>query len=212
MMSDAIHVELLSDTTFSAGTGMAGEVDVEVAHDRDGCPYLPGRTLKGLLREAWLAMAPAFADQRQVACEVLGVEWDLAPRSTGRLEIRDGCLSAGLRRWVRFAVGRQDGPVAPEDVLRAFTDIRRQTARDRITGGPADGSLRASRVALRGLVFEAPILARDFAAPHWRLLSRLCLAVRHAGLGRNRGRGHVRLGLYRDGTEITREAAALEEI
>jgi hypothetical protein len=46
-----LRFELLSDTTFGRGDGVAGWVDQEVEHDADGLPFLHGRTLKGLLRE-----------------------------------------------------------------------------------------------------------------------------------------------------------------
>lgn len=46
-----MKIQLLSDTTFGRGDGVAGLIDQEVEHDADGFPYLRGRTLKGLLSE-----------------------------------------------------------------------------------------------------------------------------------------------------------------
>lgn len=209
-MNGALRIELLSDATFSSGAGTAGEVDVEIVHDRYGCPYIPGRTLKGLLREAWLAMAEHFPEDAGPAREVLGFEADLGQEGAGRLEVHDARLPEELRQWVRHAVERRENPVPPSEVLRALTDIRRQTARDRSTGGPAQGTLRSARVTLRGLVFEAPIQAgAHFTDDHWRVIARLCLGVRHAGLGRNRGRGHMRLSLWLGGADATAAKACL---
>lgn len=51
---------LNSDATFGRGDGVAGAVDAEVQHDEFGCPYLGGRSLKGLLvnecAEIWAAI------------------------------------------------------------------------------------------------------------------------------------------------------------
>ena len=44
-------IRLISDTAFGRGDGVPGIVDAEVQHDEMGCPFLAGRTLKGLLRE-----------------------------------------------------------------------------------------------------------------------------------------------------------------
>jgi RAMP superfamily protein len=209
-MNGVLRIELLSDATFSSGAGTAGEVDVEIVHDRHGCPYIPARTVKGLLREAWLAMAEHFPEDAGPAREVLGFEADLAQASAGRLEIHDACLPEEFTGWIRHAVERKVNPVPPAEILRALTDVRRQTARDRSTGGPSQGALRSSRVALRGLVFEAPVRTADLTDDHWRVVSRLCLAVRHAGLGRNRGRGHVRLTLWLEGADVTAAKACLD--
>ncbi|MGH2768963.1 MAG: RAMP superfamily CRISPR-associated protein, partial [Actinomycetota bacterium] len=78
-MTSYIEVGLLSDATFSFGEGAAGEVDVEIAHDEYGLPFLPGRTLRGLLRESWLAMALHFPEYGAPAREVQGPAGDLTP-------------------------------------------------------------------------------------------------------------------------------------
>src|SRR5690606_38318748 len=48
-----LRIELLSDSAFGRGDGVAGLVDSEVEHDtRTGLPFIKGRTVKGLLVEA----------------------------------------------------------------------------------------------------------------------------------------------------------------
>lgn len=208
-MPDMIGINLLSDTTFSRGDGTAGEVDVEVVHDDMGMPYVPARTLKGLLLDSWLAMAHVFRDDALAAEEVFGVAGDMG--ATGRMRLDDGCLPREVRAVIEHATRRKDNPVAPGDILRAFTGIRRRTARDRKTGGPREATLRAIRVVIRDApaaasvissrpTFLAPIAIADsgFTDDHWRVLARACLGMRHAGLGRNRGAGHVRLSIQRE--------------
>ena len=46
-----LRFSLESDATFGRGDGIPGLIDQDVALDREGFPYLHGRTLKGLLNE-----------------------------------------------------------------------------------------------------------------------------------------------------------------
>jgi hypothetical protein len=204
-----LAVELLSDTTFGRGQGTAGVVDVEVEHDADGLPLVRGKTLHGLLRDAWLSMSVHFTDLSDAAARILGVEADLSDAAV--LRVGDGLLPADVRAWVRHAVRRPDKqhPLRPDQVLASLTDVRRQTARSRLTGAPEETTLRSSRVVLRGLTFDAPLAW--LGAPtveQVRLLALCTLGVRHGGLGRNRGRGLLRLTI--DGNlELTRNLAGV---
>jgi len=180
-------------------------VDVEVEHDPFGLPVIRGQLLHGLLRDAWRGMARHFPDLAEPARQVLGGEGDL--RETTRLRIGDAVLPADVQAWVRFAVNRKDDPLPPEQVLRTLTGVRRQAARDRVTGAADPARHRSSRVVLRTLRFNAPLawLAAPEAS-HLRALALCALGVRHAGPGRNRGRGHVLLSLDGD-VEVTRRLA-----
>ncbi len=202
-----LQVELLSDTTFGRGEGTAGEVDVEADHDALGLPLIRGRLLHGLLRDAWLTMGRHFADLEGPARQVLGVEGD--PAEAALLRVGDAVLPAEVRAWVRHAVGRRDHPLTPDQVLRTLTAVRRQAARDRLGGASGEG-VRSSRVVLRGLRLAAPL---DWLAPpepgHVQVLALCALAVRHGGLARSRGRGHLQVTLDGD-AEATRRLAAGE--
>ncbi len=202
-------LELRSDTTFSRGDGTAGEVDAEVVHDEFGCPFVPGRTVKGLLRDAWLQMSPAFPADARHAGEVLGESGDLIPGGAGRLRIDDARLPASVRGWLVHAVTRRSHPVEPGAVLRALTAVRKQTARDRRTGGPRENTLRSLRTVLRETGFRSTLTPSEFSSDHWRVLAWMCLNVRHAGAGRNRGLGHVRLALMDGASDVTRRLSHL---
>jgi len=196
-----LTIELLSETTFSRGEGTAGVVDVEIDHDDVGLPRIGGKVVHGLLRDAWLSMARHFPTMLAGAApRVLGPIGDLA--ETSILRIGDAQLPEDVRQWARFAVERKDHPLSPEQVLSTLTDIRRQTAQSRITGSPEATTLRSSRVALRTLRFEAFEAALTWLKPPgineiW-VLALSALGVRHGGLGRNRGRGFLRVTLNND--------------
>jgi hypothetical protein len=121
---------------------------------------------------------------------VLGVEGDLA--ETSLLRIGDAVLPADVQTWVRYAIERPDDPLTPGQVLRTLTTIRRQTAQDRLTGAPEETTLRSSRVVLHGLRLSAPLTwVLPPGSGHIQVLAMCALGVRHGGLARNRGRGHL---------------------
>jgi hypothetical protein len=209
---------LLSDATFGRGEGLAGLVDQEVDHDEYGLPYLRGRTLKGLLNEECANILYALERQR------LDMEhWALSaqrlfgsPGSTksddAQLRVGDARLAEDLRLAVRLALEAADSTLRPADILDSLTTIRRQTAIDEETGVPDEHTLRAMRVVLRQTRFAAPLTFLDGSAlPNdLPLLAACILALRRAGIGRNRGRGRLQATLHIDqsgqpGQDITRQ-------
>jgi hypothetical protein len=200
------HRHLLSDAAFARGEPTAGEVDVEVEHDELGLPFLGGKTLHGLLRDTWLSMAGCFDGQLGAAARrVLGAGADLA--ETAILRIGNATVSGDVATWVAHAVTDPIKSIRSADILGALTDIRYQTAESRESGAPERATLRATRVVLRGLHLHAPLdWLRDPTKQDLRCLALCVLGTRHAGLGRNRGLGHLRLAL--DGNiEATRSYA-----
>jgi len=205
---NTLHIQLLSDTTFSRGDGTLGLVDVDVEHDDLGLPFIGGKTLRGLLRDSWLSMGPCFSLLEDAAKRVLGASRSLD--ECCRLRIGDAHLPDIIRRTVQEAVERQDKPLFPETILRACTGIRHQTAIDRQSGAAAETSLRSSRVVLRGFVFEAPLTWLDGYNPtrsDLRVLALCALATRHGGLMRNRGRGHMKITFDGDWERTRRHAS-----
>lgn len=57
-----LAVQICSPAAIGRGEPTAGVVDHEVDHDALGLPVIGGRALRGLLRDAWLAMRPAFPE------------------------------------------------------------------------------------------------------------------------------------------------------
>ena len=192
-----ITVELLSDTTFSRGEGTAGAVDVEIERDEHGLPFVGGKTLRGLLRDSWLSLQEHFGSLFPAARRIYGPTEEL--EETGILRIGDARLGEEIRSWVSWAGERKEHPFPAPVILDALTDIRAQTAEDRLTAAPAETTLRVVRVALRGLVFEASLTWLALPTEDdVRCLAVGGLATRHAGLARNRGLGFVRLALDGD--------------
>lgn len=190
-----IVIELLSDTTFGRGEGTPGAVDVEIEHDAYGLPMLGGKSLRGLLRDSWLSMQKHFPDDLlDAGRRVLGPHGNVD--ETAILRFGDAMVEESTRTFFVAAVEREHHPLPASAILTALTEIRLQTSEERRSGAPARTTLRSTRVALRGLKLVAPLswLAEPSRAD-CQCLALAALATRHAGLGRNRGRGHLRLTL-----------------
>ncbi|MDA0661164.1 MAG: RAMP superfamily protein [Planctomycetota bacterium] len=206
-----LHIELLSDATFGRGEGTAGEVDTEVEHDEFGIPFVGGKAVRGLLRDTWLSMRPHFPELRKAGDRVFGPTKRFL--DVGVLRVGDALLQREARDWLIAAATRADERdcVSPAMILAACTDIRYQTAEDRLTGAPAPVTLHSSRVVLRTSAFEAPLTWRTGDGPEeddLRVLAMAALATRHGGLMRNRGRGQLRISLDGD-LEWTRRLAGI---
>lgn len=202
---ERLVIELLSDTTFGRGEGTPGMVDVEVEHDIYGLPMLGGKALRGLLRDSWLSMQEHFPELHSAGRRVLGPHGDL--EETAILRIGDGMIEESARAFFIAATEREPHPLAPEAILAALTEIRSQTSEERASGAPARTTLRSSRIVVRGLNLVAPLSWLQPPDPQdCECLALAAIATRHGGLGRNRGRGHLRITIDGD-LERTRMVA-----
>lgn len=188
-----------------SGLGRAFDIDAECVVDADGLPYLPGKHLRGLLRDAMriaekdhFAMLPSEDGKRTHlrpgATDALfgrggrGAGYD---GSAGLLEVRDARLSGEIADWLSTHAGDRD----------ALFRRLHQTAIDAERGVAKQSSLRVTEAAipmhLEGEIALTPwadqvegevaIWARD----RWRAIVEAALPLiaavgqgRHHGLGR----------------------------
>ncbi len=193
-----LRITLESDATFGGADGVPGLVDLEVRRDRYGLPLMPWRRIKGLLTEECanllyalktLQTHPASADLEAAARALFGSPGG----QEGALRGGDARLPEDLDAAVMDDV--RANKVTPDEVIGSLTAIRRQSAIDP-HGAPAEGSLRAIRVLLRGCVLEARV--RIDPAPdaaQQALLGSCISALRRGGVGRNRGLGRLSVQL-----------------
>lgn len=206
-----IHIRLHSDATFGRGDGVAGLVDADIEHDAlTGLPYLPGRTLKGLLVEECANLL--YSVTKTSPSAVVGLEaaaFFLYGRPGSSVEddamtrVGDATLPPELRAAVAAEI--EMGTLNATEVLDALTAIRRQSAIDDATGAPARNALRASRVLLRETALVAPLhFEREPSGAALGLLAACALALRRGGIGRHRGRGRLSARVCdRAGSDVT---------
>ncbi len=209
MITYQLKINLLSDTTFGRGDGVAGLIDQEVEHDIYGFPYLRGRTLKGLLSEECDNLISVLSDDIRSNWENIASTLFGKPGSNlgtiAAMRVGDACLPEDLREFVACQIKNE--VLTDKEVLDSLTTIRRQTSINSVTGIADKGSLRSFRVVIRQIEFQSDLSFET--QPSDEILSLLSigtLALRRIGSGRNRGRGHIRCTLHDSlGTEITND-------
>ncbi len=188
-----LKLTLLSDAIPGSGEGLSGMIDTDIRYDDTGIPFIPGKRLKGLLRESALECQDAGILSENDVKTIFGVSGN----DTGCvLKIGNGYLTsyANLRQFLR-KVQNDDGLglhslFNKEAILRYFTYIREQTTIDPKTGTAQENTLRTIRVLRKNLVFEF-----DCFSDHPEKLKTICQVTRHFGISRTRGFGEIMLSL-----------------
>jgi len=200
MTTYRIRLELESDATFGRGSGIPGLIDREIVLDRYGCPYLHGRTLKGLLSEVCseLLYALGVTDEKSdniwlAAADTLFGRPGSTLDAQSQMRLGHAHLPEELHAAIRQAV--IDREWTPENVTGSLTAVRHQTAME-AGGAPDPHTLRTARVILRRTVFYAEMRLPDTLTDHQRGLIAACVkGLRRAGLARNRGRGRLQASI-----------------
>lgn len=195
-----LRLNLKSAATFGRGDGVAGLIDREIEYDRNGFPYLKGKTLKGLLLESAENIVYTLEDLqkrdgwREVKEHLFGVP-GRGRSEKGILHVGDARLPESLTQALLLERERYGEKFSHERILRSLTGVRWQTAMNP-DGGPDRSTLRTMRVLLRGVTLEAVLTfdGEPTDREKW-LLAATILDFRRAGTGRNRGRGWLQADL-----------------
>lgn len=182
-MNAELSIVLKSDLCAASGDGFSSGIDVDVCLDAYGLPIIPGRRLKGCLREA-------AVDIGAEPSRIDAIFGRLRAASSGSLHVGNAQLpdAPELHELI------QSSRYSANQVTPVFTQIRAQTAIENDT--VAEGSLRFIRVVKRlhpisgnELAFIAPLSIADEFIPD---IQRIAKAMRNIGYRRNRGLGAVR--------------------
>lgn len=132
---------------WAVGSGKGGgyEVDNRIDRDADGLPYIPGKMLKGLIRDACLRLQAAGNSKYDFIDEVFGSSGNTDGLSrtsteTGKIYISDAKLSEGLRN----ALKKEENQKAKDALTRNVYS----TAIDEESGTAKENSLRGYEVAV----------------------------------------------------------------
>jgi CRISPR-associated protein Csx10 len=206
-----LRIELKSGLCAGSGAGRPGFVDREVCFDRLGLPFIPGRSLKGLLRDAYRGLPPVVLTGLPRECDIFGGTGDIA---SGPIQVGNARLKSHpeLSAWLDqvYADGKLRATIRREEVIGHFSEIRRQTAMDRESGAPLQDTLRATRVVRPGedMVMEAGI--EGLESGHRSAVALAAAALQEMGTARTRGLGEVKCSLWDGGTNLT--AGAIEKL
>lgn len=206
-MTYFLRIKLLSGTCFSSGQGFVAEVDTDIEQESVGLPVIRGRTIKGLLVEECALILKVLSEEswHHSAERLFGQP---GQATSAILRINDAYLPTGLRTATKRAVNRPDNPLSKQDIMHSVTDIRYQTKINLETGAPQEHSLRATRLALRDLVFYSRLFLPDNVSDAEKAVLAACaLSVRRGGLNRNRGWGRLQMRIVEDDRDVTTDWA-----
>ena len=170
-------ITFLSDWICSSGLGAGAETDNETIKDRDGLPYVPGKTIKGLLRDAFEEMAESGSHSgisEAMITKLFGKKTDSTNQDSAEGLIK--CSSATLKKEKNEIISNE-----LQDFL--FRNIASTAIGD--DGIAKVGSLRTTEVCIPITLYaeiEAPseYHAHIIHAMKW---------TRRLGTNRNRGLG-----------------------
>ncbi len=187
-----LNIDIRSYWMSGTGRGGGALLDATTRRDPQGVPVLPGRHIKGLLRDAvekaeQLAW-PGFDGLAETLFGERGLELD-HPARPGCLRVSDGQLPREVGNWLGSEAGRD----ARERLFRTV----HSTAIDPATGVALDHSLRGYEVVIP-LALEAEIATvpgREAPSAWEQRLGEALSLVRHVGAHRHRGLGRATLTL-----------------
>lgn len=192
-----LHCTLLDLWHAGSGRGAGRYLDSVVVTDTKGLPYLPGRQLRGILRDAlaslqeWGHVTPGTVE-RIFGAEAPEQEDGLRHRKSepGTVAIGNARMQAQTYQWL--------AQVENADLRRhLFMDVF-STAIDPQSGVAADASLRGMQVCVPMDLF-APIsleaASEQWFEADWAALTLAARAIRHVGAHRSRGYGRASVRL-----------------
>src|SRR5690606_35139562 len=185
-----IKIKTLSYLLVGSGTN-TGLIDTDIAYHRSGFPFIPGKRIKGLLRESLLEVLEMYGIQEDsIVAEIFGSEGN-ALSNKGLIRVGN----AYLRNWEELIkeVFNHPNTFSKENISTYFTTDISQTTIDEKTGIAKDRSLRSYRVLNSGFEFILPVSFRkDLDDNKKELFRKAVLNLRYMGTRRNRGFGKVR--------------------
>ncbi|WP_284180413.1 RAMP superfamily CRISPR-associated protein [Rhabdaerophilum sp. SD176] len=219
-MTDLIcTITFLSDWHCGTGAGASATLDAVVARDTTGCPLVPGRTLRGILRDGVRQLAAhghlkeplqqselvLFGDE---GFDMMKPTGDRHVRGTrpGRLQFTDACISADVTRHLATLLSGSKEQEQEAKRLRAtlFRSIAMTAIGEH--GTVKAKSLRMIEVAVpltltaritltpRPLTAHVRVDGEDMIEEGWpNILRDAALFTDGIGSGRTRGLGRCRI-------------------
>lgn len=181
MKTRLLRIEFQSDWHIGTGAGIPGSTDRQVLRDPQGLPYVPGKTLTGILRDA----AEFVADVRG------GNAIDLPSKIFGAQSESDSCARAA-----KIGISSAEFPgeirdyILRNDLTSALFHVQPGIKIDSKTGCAQEDHLFSLEKVRRGCVLYAEVVfMEELSDDEMKLLDDAVKAVRRIGGKRRRGAG-----------------------
>jgi CRISPR-associated protein Csx10 len=187
-MNKVIEIKFDSDWHIGSGAGIPGSVDRTVLRDADGLPYVPGKTLTGILRDSAEFVVEARGQVYKDALESLfgGQPAQGEKLEDAKIGISDAVFSDELKEVLR----------SHEALKQALFIVQPGIKIDRATGRTEDKHLFSREEVRGGCTLRANVMIEDSLSPEEEtLLGDAIKATRRIGGHRRRGGGRCKLSI-----------------
>lgn len=193
-MKAILMIDFDSEWLVAGGESLLGAADIAPLRDADGFPVVPGRTLRGVLREA----AAMIDDCHGVSAPSWAVR--LFGQRLSAADTEGRTYSQGTARiGTAYLIAEVAERCKKQDEKRDLYGSIRRTALDENRVAKAH-SLREMEVCIPGLTLVADVEAPTEA--DLNALAFMCGLIRSLGHGRSRGLGRCRLHVLREGEMV----------
>lgn len=186
------RIELYSDWHCGAGISSGADLDLLTVKDRNGLPYIPGKTLKGLLKDAASALADCGACTPQFIEAVFGKEAVDKEQVRAEHSKSGACVFSDATLSERAQKGIVDGNGAK----LLFRKIASTAIDD--NGQAKDHSLRKTETAVPMTLFAE---IRNIPDGCEEQLEKSMKYIKRLGSGRNRGLGRCDITMLKGGAQ-----------
>ena len=200
-----LEITMLSDWHIGTGSSGEGNIDRRIARDEDGFPFIPAKSLTGILR-----------DSCEEVLSYLGLDADPEMDNWATYIFGRANVSSNFRiRAAKMDKASRDYllsfDVAERSVLsKALATVKPGVAIDPISGRAKDDNLSFLEVA-RPMVLTANVELLDSTPEVLSLLVSACQLVEYIGAKRRRGLGRCSIRLYiADGVYLMQDTQLAE--
>lgn len=189
-----MKIKLTTVSSLLCSTGeSSAHIDADIRFDQYGLPFIPAKTIKGLLRESAMEVCELHGFSEEKTKHILD---NLFGLSGSNVMDRPVFNNLQLVNYIEIVSDLKSlgSKLSNRDVQSYFTVWRRQTSID-LDGTAKDKSLRTYRLLKMGFQFEAKIenLEQFQNQVEHEVFCRALKQLRYMGLRRNRGFGKVKL-------------------
>ena len=186
MIELKLRISFSSDWHCGSGLGESHLADAVLNRDTDGIPMIPGRAVKGALREGAWRLSALGGDYKEAERRLFGsVSYGGALQQAGLLCVGPAELPEDVRAYFKN--------VSPDKRSQEISCMITRRARTALQDGvAAHGSLRSLECGIPGLTFisslsiDIPGSEKNWLLPY---MSAVCAAVKSLGADRSRGLG-----------------------
>ena len=183
--SEVIHYKITFLDFWHLSSGLSGGVqfDNSVIKDNEGFPFVPAKSLKGVLREVATLQKAHFSSDFVESCFGEEVQKDRVPNA-GACHFSNATLSQLTKKELKS-----------QNLAHFLYAKIASTAIDEKFGSAKEGSLREIEVvkpiSLQGAIHNIP-------QNHIQTMQNLLLSLKSMGLNRNRGLGRLKIEILQN--------------